>query len=336
MIESQMKRLPILSLIVLFASSPLLPAAGPAITSADAADADFRIQGEYSGDLGSGDDAETFGIHVIAQGKGKFRVVGYHGGLPGDGWNGESPVRVDGEFATQDDGTVIFKDKHGTGTIADGVMTVDLGDDGKVDGKLKRVVRKSPTLGKAPPEGAVVLYGGKADASKWKGGKADDEGLLMQGVTSKETFGSHHLHVEFRLPYMPEARGQGRGNSGCYVQGRYEVQMLDSFGLEGKMNECGGIYSVSGVETNMCFPPLSWQTYDIDYTTAKYEGDKLVVNPRITVRHNGFVIHDDIELPGNRNTTAAPLKAGPEPGPVYLQNHGNPVRYRNVWVVRKD
>jgi hypothetical protein len=119
------------------------------------------------------------------------------------------------------------------------------------------------------------------------------------------------------------------------VQGRYEVQMLDSFGLEGEQNECGGIYSVGKPAVNMALPPLTWQTYDIDYTAAVYENGKVKTNPRVTVIHNGVTIHDNIELPGERNTTAAPLKAGPEPGPVYLQNHGNPVRYRNIWVVEK-
>ncbi len=311
-------------------------AKGPAYTDAKEAGIDFEIQGEYVGDLGNGDDKVRYGIHVIAQGQGKFRIVGYHGGLPGAGWNGEDPVKVDGEFSLQDDGSVTFKDKHGTGILSQGVITCDLGDDGTVDGKLKKVIRKSPTLGQKPPPEAVVLFGGPDDAKLWEGGKVDDEGYLMQGVNSKQRFGSHQLHVEFRLPFMPEARGQGRGNSGCYLQGRYEVQMLDSFGLDGKMNECGGIYSVADVDVNMCYPPLSWQTYDIDLTAAKYENGSLVANPRITVRHNGVVIHDDVELPGNRNTTAAPLKAGPEPGPVHLQNHGNPVRYRNIWVVEKD
>ncbi|MBW3600671.1 MAG: DUF1080 domain-containing protein, partial [Planctomycetes bacterium] len=140
-----------------------------------------------------------------------------------------------------------------------------------------------------------------------------------------------------RLPYQPQDRGQARGNSGVYLQGRYEVQMLDSFGLEGKQNECGGLYSVKDPDVNMCYPPLEWQTYDIDFTAARYDEEgKLTADPRVTVRHNGVVIHDDVELPGERNTTAAPVKPGPEGGPVYLQDHGNPVRYRNIWVAETD
>jgi hypothetical protein len=224
-----------------------------------------------------------------------------------------------------------------------GVLTFD--DFSIKDGKaritgdkwtIKKVQRKSRTLGKKPPQGAVVLFDGKS-AEQWEKGQMTDDGLLMQGCTSKQTFGSHRLHLEFRLPYEPLNRGQQRGNSGVYVQGRYEIQMLDSFGLEGKENECGGVYSVGAPLKNMCYPPLSWQTYDINYTAAKYDkDDNLADNPRMTVRHNGVVIHKDLQLPGNRNTTAAPLKAGPEPGPVYLQNHNNPVRYRNIWVVERS
>src|SRR5690606_9010442 len=148
------------------------------------------------------------------------------------------------------------------------------------------------------------------NTDRWKDAKTSDDGLLMPGTTSIETFGDHRLHIEFRLPYQPEDRGQARGNSGIYLQGRYEVQMRDSFGLEGKDNECGGIYSVSAPSINMCLPPLAWQTYDIDFTAAKYDQDgKLQSNPRITVRHNGVVIHDNVELPGERNTTAAPVAA---------------------------
>jgi hypothetical protein len=93
---------------------------------------------------------------------------------------------------------------------------------------------------------------------------------------------------------------------------------------------------VAKPKVNMCFPPLTWQTYDIDYTAGQFDANgKVVKNPRVTVRHNGVLIHDDVELPGERNTTAAPVKAGPEDGPLYLQDHGNPVRYRNIWVVEK-
>ena len=83
----------------------------------------------------------------------------------------------------------------------------------------------------------------------------------------------------------------------------------------------------------MCFPPLSWQTYDVEFTEAKYQREKLVSSPRVTVYHNGVKIHNNVELPGGRNTTAAPVAVGPERGPIYLQDHGSPVRYRNIWIV---
>jgi hypothetical protein len=199
---------------------------------------------------------------------------------------------------------------------------------------LKKTVRQSPTLGAKPPAGAVVLFDGKS-ADEWQGGRMTSDGLLIPGVTSKKKFQSGTLHAEFRTPYMPQDSGQQRGNSGCYLQGRYEVQVLDSFGLEGKDNECGGLYSVRDSSLNMCFPPLSWQTYDIDFIAATYDdAGKVTELPRVTVRLNGVVVQNNVELP-NRKTTAAPVEVGPEPGPIYLQDHGNPVRYRNVWFVPK-
>ncbi|MCI0358426.1 MAG: DUF1080 domain-containing protein [Planctomycetaceae bacterium] len=305
-------------------------AAGPTYTDPDKTDADFPFQGEYVGKVKTDDGEVTVGLQVIALGKGEFHAVGYHGGLPGDGWNKETKREADGKLT---DGAAVFAVDDAVAKVKDGVVTIT-NKDGVDLGKLDKIHRASTTLGAKPPEGAVVLFDGKS-ADAFEGGKMTEDGLLMQGCTSKQKFGSCKVHIEFRTPYQPEDRGQQRGNSGIYVGARYECQMLDSFGLKGEDNECGGLYSVKAPDVNMCLPPLAWQTYDIDYTAAKYEGVKLVANPRVTISHNGVVIHSDVELPGERSTTAAPNKPGPEPGPIYLQDHGNPLRYRNIWVVEK-
>jgi hypothetical protein len=300
-----------------------------AFTDPAKAGTDFSIQGEYSGECKTDEGALKIGAQIIALGDGKFRGVGYHGGLPGDGWDKEKPHAIEGMLK---DGEVTFMGEKGQGVLKGGVLTIS-NKGGKVLGDLKKVERKSPTLGAKPPSGAVVLFDGTS-ADAFNSGRMTDDKLLMQGVTSKQKFQDCTLHLEFQLSYMPYARGQGRANSGCYLQGRYEVQILDSFGLEGKNNECGGIYSIKDPDVNMCFPPLAWQTYDIDYTTAKYDdAGKKTAHARMTVKHNGVVIHDNVEL--TKATTAAPVKEGPEPGPVYIQDHGNPIRFRNIWVAEK-
>jgi Domain of Unknown Function (DUF1080) len=321
------------SILIASAIAALIPIAfgqekGKAYTDPAKVDEDFALQGEYSGEVKTQDGDLKVGAQVIALGDGKFRMVGFHGGLPGDGWNGTERREAEG---SRTGGRAEFEFDGNSVVVEKGSIVITDGG-GAQRGELKKVERKSPSLGKKPPEGAVVLFDGKK-SDAWEKARLTDDGLLMQGATSKQKFGSHSLHVEFRLPYQPTARGQARGNSGLYLQGRYEVQMLDSFGLEGKNNECGGIYTIAEPSVNMCFPPLAWQTYDIDYTAAVYEGGKKIKNPRVTVKHNGVTIHDNVEL--THSTTASPLKEGPEPGPVYLQDHGNPVRYRNIWVVEK-
>jgi hypothetical protein len=177
-----------------------------------------------------------------------------------------------------------------------------------------------------------VLFDGST-AENFAGGRIVQKKLLLADCMSKQKFADHSGHLEFRTPFKPKARGQKRGNSGMYVQARYEVQVLDSFGLEGLDNECGGIYKLSRPAVNMCFPPLTWQTYDWDFTAARYDDTgKKTKNARLTLRHNGVTIIDDLELPRG---TPGKLAEGPEPQGLYLQGHGNPVVYRNIWIVEK-
>lgn len=303
-----------------------------AFTDPAKAGPDFAVQGEYVGPVQQdGERTTDYGVQIIALGDGKFHAVVYRGGLPGAGWDGK---RNEGQVDAQTSGGVtsfVLDDGEVTLTIKDGLMTVKDAE-GKTRGTLKKVTRKSPTLGAKPPAGAVVLFDGST-ADNFQGGRMTEDGLLMEGVTSKQKFQSFKLHMEFCTPFMPHARGQGRGNSGFYAQGRYEVQILDSFGLEGRDNECGGIYTIGPPKVNMCLPPLSWQTYDVDYTAAEYQDGKKTKDATMTVRHNGVVIHEDQKL--DHATTGHPVGEGPEPGPVFLQNHGNPVRFRNIWVVEK-
>lgn len=326
-----MRRL--LPLLLLFSPALALAADSKAdtYTTAKEAGPDFAMQGEY---VGKDEEGNAWGVQVVALGDGKFDVVGYKGGLPGEGWKrGDETKRGKGERT--DDGAKFVGDDGWTATMKekDGVFSVM--HEGNKVGDMKKVIRKSSTLGAKPPQGATVLFDGTT-ADAFENGKLEEvEGekvLAASNPASKKKFGDHTLHIEFRTPFMPKARGQGRGNSGVYIQGRYECQVLDSFGLEGENNECGGIYTVAKPIVNMCFPPLSWQTYDIEFKAAKYDGDgKKTENARATIKHNGLVIHDDIEL------KPTPGHNAEEPGPdhLYMQDHGNPVVFRNIWVVEK-
>jgi len=207
--------------------------------------------------------------------------------------------------------------------------------------KLDFAVRKSPTLGAKPPPGAVVLLpfapGKKPSLDAWenRGWKANADGSMNKGrgnIVSKHAFGSAKIHVEFMTPYEPAKRGQGRGNSGVYVHGRYEVQVLDSFGLVPGGGDCGAIYGVAPPKTNACLPPLRWQTYDITFTAPKMDTDGKVTQPgRMTVLHNGVKIHENVAVGGTTRAGMRNLK-GPT-GPLMLQDHGNLVKYRNIWLV---
>ncbi len=272
---------------------------------------DFPLQGEYAAD-GQGAD-------IIALGDGNFRLVTFKGGLPGAGWDGSAKTETE---AKRDGDVIRFKD---VGELKGGVLTLG-------SAQLKRVERHSPTEGAKAPTGAIVLLDGSS-ADAWIGGHLDERKLLAAGTTSKQAFQNFTLHLEFLLPFKPLGRGQGRANSGVYVQNRYEVQVLDSFGLKGLDNECGGIYQQSAPKVNMCLPPLQWQTYDIEFTAAKFDADgKKTADATLTVKHNGVAVQDHLKL--KRATPGGGFKTEvPAPGPFQLQGHGNPVFYRNIWVV---
>lgn len=296
--------------------------------------------------LDDGSDSGPVAAQVIALGQGQYRVkfieefdfrvpviAELEGRLDEAKVSFSGPARYEGnEFALQanlerDRLSGSFRGQDFSGTFT-----------------LQKVIRLSPTLGAKPPKAALVLFDGKnldgwthsPDQSRPVQWKIVDGAMEVVPGTStirtKKEFADVKLHLEFRTPFMPQARGQGRGNSGVYLQGRYEVQVLDSFGLEGRDNECGGIYGASAPAVNVCAPPMQWQTYDITFRAARFGSNKQKLeDARMTVLHNGVKIHDNIPL--TRIVQESPGSDLLQWGGIYLQDHGNPVQYRNIWAV---
>ena len=316
---------------------------------------DFKIQGEYVGESKDG----KLGCQIIALGNGALQAVVLPGGLPGDGWDGKNRIILQGEvtesgakfepatgkrnYLAQNPMQFSATAKFPPVGQADWSGTVD--DSGVFSGKtdagdafrLNKTIRVSDRIGAKVPSGGITLFDG-TDTKEWKGGRVDAKtGFLNtdgHDIPTVRKFMNYTAHVEFMLPYRPAARGQGRGNSGFYQVLHYEVQILDSFGLDGKDNECGGVYTRLAPKVNMCYPPLTWQAYDVDFTNAVREGDKKVKNARITLRHNGVIVHEDAEIKG----PTGGHRNDPEgtPGSLLLQGHGNPLQFKNVWVVEKS
>jgi hypothetical protein len=310
-------------------SNPETSKEGPTYTSVSQADEDYVLQGEFEGSqqpANSPRSSQRIGVQVVALGDGSFAAVKYLGGLPGDGWDGKTRFRYDGKRLGN--GALLI------GLSSDLKMNADSGE--VVDhaeqsiGRMERVNRISPTMGVVAPKGATVLFDGHG-TDYWENAKINPDDHLMPGTETSEGWGDFRLHGEFFLPYKPLARGQARGNSGFYLQNRYEVQVLDSFGLEGVENECGALYKVKRPDVNMCFPPLTWQTYDMDFVAAKFDDKGNKAEPmRITVWHNGVPIHVNAAI---QSKTGAGRPEGPEFLPIKLQDHGNPVAYRNLWII---
>ncbi len=315
----------------------VLPGGVPTLTAGEAvftaieveqAGPDYAVQGEYH-------SAETakpaLGVQVIANGKGTFTAVVLPGGLPGAGWDGKTRQELNGQTSgaetvcTGDAGKISISGDTLTFTPASGAAVT-----------LKKIQRQSPTLGLKPPAGAVILFdGSNIDAwdNKAKIETVGGEKLLACGPETKRSFTSYNLHVEFRTPFKPTAKGQERGNSGVYIHHTYEFQVLDSFGLVPENNYTGSLYTMIPPLVNACFPPLTWQTYDIDFHGPQFDaaGTKKA-NAQATVKLNGIIVQDKLDIPHGTGANKKRAET-PQGGPLWLQDHQNPVFFRNVWLV---
>jgi hypothetical protein len=202
-----------------------------------------------------------------------------------------------------------------------------------------------------PPSDAVVLFDG-TDLSHFQAkGGGEPTFTLQDGVMlstnlkdpknnkylqSKDKFGDVQVHVEFATPTPPQGESQGRGNSGVFLMGLFETQVLDSYQAATYPDgQCGAVYGQYPPMVNACRAPGQWQTYDIYFTRPRYENGKLTSPAYVTTVQNGVLIqnHQEIHGPtGHMIVAKYPDKPMAEKGPLELQFHGNPVKYRNIWV----
>ena len=300
-----------------------------------AAPQEAAVQGIYEGACKDAKGEQKIEARVVAWGKGTYKVFVRQPLAEGK----VAKVELDGKTEGE---SIRFAGKAGdaqwAASYAAGTIKGTCGEGGTL--VMKRVVRESPTLGEKPPAGAIVLLDGKnfdelttrpgrsATEQAWK--LVDGGGIVVPrgGMSSKRQLaGSFKLHVEFRLPLIPAARDQGRANSGVYLPNGDEIQVLDSFGSTSyKGGGCGGLYAYKDPDAFDQFslaslPPLQWQAFDVEYRVQQKDG-KPTGKPRVTVLHNGIKIHDNAQL-------NAPARVGG----FHFQDHGNPVEYRNIWVL---
>lgn len=214
----------------------------------------------------------------------------------------------------------------------------------EIEKAMKAAKQMKPVPPPSVPE-AQVLFSGKQSelTSNWEivgtdkpaPWKIEGDAMTVGGanIETRAKFRDFQLHVEFRTPFMPDAHGQGRGNSGIGLQQRYEIQVLDSFGLSsvGK-GDCGAVYSQSAPLINMARPPRVWQSFDIFFRAPRFGPDgKLTENPKVTVLWNGVLVQNNVEITGA--TGIGPGEPVKDPAQIVLQDHGTPVQYRNIWIV---
>ena len=245
----------------------------------------------------------------------------------------------------------------------------------KITGALKRLEIESPTMGMKAPKGAKVLFDG-SDLSAWrlKDGRplinwASDGGIMRlknklastpghrvsSSAYTREKFGHMKLHLEFKIPVKYGDARNTRGNSGIIFGDAFEIQVLDSFGSEGYWDECGALYRQIPPQVNASLEPGAWQTFDIEYKPAKFEGEKFLDYPRFTVYHNGICVLRDVPVVGNTAQNVHKYRGDLPPNlpsdnqkkngsykfskdkvDIQLQEHGDFVEFRNIWVMPMD
>lgn len=279
---------------------------------------DFPYQGEYVGEASVGTAKTPWAAQVSALGDGNFRAVLWTGGLPGSpGHSAASRLQLTGKRSGD---KVPFS---GSGfTVSLTPVGITGTGPGQAAVNLPRINRQSPTTGLKAPTGATVLFDGTGLTAWRAGAKMDARNLLAVPATTANRFGSFSLHLEVMLPFEPSGRGQGRANSGIILNGGgyAEVQVLDSFGDAPYQDGAGGLYNTAVPLFTGNLPPLTWQTYDINYEAPPSTGDA-----RITVRLNGILVQDRTVMKNRASTT-----------PIEFQDHDHPVFYRNVWILNRS
>lgn len=203
----------------------------------------------------------------------------------------------------------------------------------------------TPGKGNLPPSDAIVLFNGE-DLSEWETGKGETAPWKVKkgsmtvvpksgGIQTKRSFGSCQLHIEWKTPAKISGNGQGRGNSGIFLMGRYEVQVLDSYNNTTYSNgQAGSIYKQHIPLVNASRAPGEWQSYDIIFMAPSFYPDGSVKEPAtVTVFHNGVLIQNHVEIAGTTVFIGKPsYEPHPDKLPINLQDHGNPVSFRNIWI----
>ncbi len=275
-------------------------------------------------------------VNVVAWGRDEYRAVVE---MP----DGDKTKRLEIPLKKAD-GKIVASGNAGnaewTGSVANGKLMLSGGG----EFEAAREAKTSPTQGLKAPANAIVLLtnepGKIPSLDEWREGSwrpITDGSMQINGTGDQHTkreFGDMILHLEYKPPLKADARDQGRGNSGVYLMDRYEVQVLDSFGWPPADNQSGGIYKVAVPKVNAALPPTEWQTYDMAFRAPRFKANGDVETPAtVTAYLNGVLIHDNVKIPGPTGGGAANNVAK---APIRLQDHSNPVRFRNIWVVEKN